>query len=252
MPQKFTQITKTCETCGKEFKVILCRKNTAKFCSHKCRRTTWNKGTKGLCKPNSGSFKKGNKSWNEGLRKETDSRLKKCGENISKVKKGCKSWNEGKTYKCPNISKANKGRKASKETVEKHKKNMIGNSRALGRRWKLSEKTRKSMSKSGKKGKDHYNWKGGITKENNKIRASIEIKFWREKVFKRDSWTCQKTGIKGGVLRGHHIQNFADFLELRFAIDNGITLSDKAHRKFHKIYGKKNNTREQLKEFLIN
>lgn len=33
-------------------------------------------------------------------------------------------------------------------------------------------------------------------------------------------------------------------------LDNGITLSKKAHKEFHKIYGRKNNTKEQLEEFL--
>ena len=46
------------------------------------------------------------------------------------------------------------------------------------------------------------------------------------------------------------INNFADFPELRLAIDNGITLSEKAHKDFHNIYGNKNNTKEQLEEFL--
>jgi len=51
-------------------------------------------------------------------------------------------------------------------------------------------------------------------------------------------------------LVAHHIQNFAQFPELRFAIDNGITLSKQAHNEFHKRYGRKNNNREQLDEFL--
>ena len=62
----------------------------------------------------------------------------------------------------------------------------------------------------------------------------------------------KKTGISGGELVVHHINNFADFPELRTAIDNGITLSKKAHQDFHKIYGVRNNTKEQLEEFLNN
>lgn len=73
---------------------------------------------------------------------------------------------------------------------------------------------------------------------------------WREAVLARDNWTCQKYGIKGGRLHSHHIQNFAQYPELRFAIDNGITFSDKAHKEFHKKYGIKNNTKKQIEEFI--
>jgi len=48
----------------------------------------------------------------------------------------------------------------------------------------------------------------------------------------------------------HHVTLEADFPELRFVVDNGITLSAKAHKEFHKKYGKIKNTKEQLKEFL--
>ena len=99
-------------------------------------------------------------------------------------------------------------------------------------------------------GKNNPNWRGGTTPENIKIRTSIEYRLWREAIFARDNWICQKTGIKGGKLNPHHIKNFSKYPELRFAIDNGITLSEKAHKEFHKKYGIKNNTREQLIEFL--
>lgn len=100
------------------------------------------------------------------------------------------------------------------------------------------------------KGVNNPNWKGGVTPVHNRIRRSIESKLWIQAVFARDGYVCQKTGLKGGRLTAHHILNFSQYPELRFAIDNGITLSVEAHEKFHKIYGKKNNTRLQLEEFL--
>ena len=106
---------------------------------------------------------------------------------------------------------------------------------------------RKSDFQKGEKGS---NWRGGITPESAKIRNSLELKLWRKSCMERDNFTCQKTGIRGGILRVHHINNFSSFPELRTSIENGITLSDGAHREFHKKYGRKNNTLEQLIEFL--
>jgi hypothetical protein len=94
------------------------------------------------------------------------------------------------------------------------------------------------------------NWKGGVSTKNNILRHSMEFRLWRETVFTRDNWICQKSGIRGNTLHPHHILNFSSHPELRFSIDNGITLSEKEHRNFHKIYGSENNTKEQLEEFL--
>ena len=104
-----------------------------------------------------------------------------------------------------------------------------------------------SESNKGEKGS---NWRGGITPENKKLRNGIQFRLWREAVFARDNWTCQKYGIRGGTLHPHHIQNFAKYPELRFAIDNGITMSEKAHREFHKKYGSINNSIDQINDFL--
>ena len=116
---------------------------------------------------------------------------------------------------------------------------------------KHSDKRRKLQSKLFSKEKNP-NWQGGKISENDTIRHGIEYRLWRETVFSRDGWTCQKTGKIGYDLQAHHIHNFADYPELRFAIDNGITLSKKAHQQFHKKFGKKNNTKQQLNEFLNN
>jgi len=141
--------------------------------------------------------------------------------------------------------------KLTKETKEKISQFQKGNKYWVGKKHTLETRKKMSLAKIGRfVGKNSSNWKGGITPENIKIRHSIEFRLWRESVFARDNWTCQKYGIKGGKLHPHHIQNFAQYPELRFAIDNGITFSDKAHREFHKRYGIKNNTREQLLEFI--
>jgi hypothetical protein len=87
------------------------------------------------------------------------------------------------------------------------------------------------------------------SREYHLIRESKEFKDWRDYIFTTDDWVCQKTGQRGGELEPHHILNFSQHPEERFNPNNGITLSKKAHREFHKIYGQKNNTLEQIKEF---
>jgi len=117
---------------------------------------------------------------------------------------------------------------------------------------KLSEVHKMHIQLSSKRGPDNPSWRGGITSENIKIRTSIEYTIWRNGVLARDGYRCQKYGIQEKKLITHHILNFSNHPELRFAIDNGITLSEKAHKEFHKKYGRSNNTNEQLLEFLKN
>ena len=155
-------------------------------------------------------------------------------------RKGHKQTEESKRK----IGEANLGHPVSEETREKIRKKR-----------KLyiitdSQKLKMSISHRGNKSPG---WKGDRMAgypENERIRKSFEYILWRKSVFKRDNFTCQKYGTIGGELIAHHINNFADFPEIRLAIDNGITLSKKAHEEFHKIYGKSNNTKGQLEEFL--
>jgi 5-methylcytosine-specific restriction endonuclease McrA len=74
--------------------------------------------------------------------------------------------------------------------------------------------------------------------------------FWRRKVYERDHFTCQITGIKkSGDLVAHHLNSYNSDIKCRFNIDNGITLLSSIHKLFHKQYGYGNNTREQFEEF---
>src|SRR3990167_9013050 len=109
----------------------------------------------------------------------------------------------------------------------------------------------KKIGNSLKNGK-RWGWKKEwVTPQNIKIRRSIEFRLWREAVFARDNWTCQKCKQKGRELNPHHIKNFSNWIDLRFAIDNGVTLCKGCHLKFHKKYGQYKNTQEQLLEFLF-
>ena len=118
---------------------------------------------------------------------------------------------------------------------------------------KISESLKKSPLKQSKE--KHHGWKGGVTPKQRLIRDSVVYTTWREAIFKKNDYTCLKCKEKGGRLNAHHITNFASIFEKEDAIlydlKNGITFCRKCHNLFHKIYGKKNNTREQLNEFLI-
>lgn len=133
------------------------------------------------------------------------------------------------------------GRIQSKETRKKISLARTG--------MKFTKEHRKNIGLTHSGDKSHF-WKGGITPKNIRIRMSTKHKEWSKLVMIRDNFTCQKYKTKGGNLVAHHIVNFSSNPKFRFKIDNGITLSQKAHIEFHKIYGNKNNTREQLIEFL--
>lgn len=80
-------------------------------------------------------------------------------------------------------------------------------------------------------GENNFNWKGGITSLNEKIRKSIVYRSWRKSVFDRDDYICQACGIRGGELHADHELPFSVFPDLRFEILNGRTLCVPCHRK---------------------
>lgn len=107
----------------------------------------------------------------------------------------------------------------------------------------VEAKRKVSESLIGKRGNLARNWQGGKTDKNTIIRYSTEMKDWRERVFKRDNYTCQECGAKSGcgkavVLCADHIKPFAYYPELRFDVDNGRTLCESCHKKTDSFAGK--------------
>lgn len=75
------------------------------------------------------------------------------------------------------------------------------------------------------------NWKNGVTSSNLKIRTSEQYKQWRLNIFERDNYTCVLCNIRGGYLEVHHIKKFSKYINLRFDLNNGVSLCKICHQK---------------------
>lgn len=129
------------------------------------------------------------------------------------------------------------GHIVSEETRKKISEKNKGKSRNLGR--VVSKETRDKISKANighfaRKGKDSNFWKGGNSElyknERYRLMATSKYKIWRRGVFERDNYRCTNCNDDvGGNLNAHHIKSWKDYPELRFALDNGMTLCKKCH-----------------------
>jgi hypothetical protein len=162
----------------------------------------WNKDTIGVVKPNSGSFKKGEASWNAGTAVVKVKRPRRA--NSTSFEKGMIPYN--------------KGLKLS-EAVRKN----ISISH-LGVPNKSKGKSRPEFS-----GENHPNWKGGNGSIRHQSMGKLEYRNWRDAVFYRDNYTCQICEQYSGTLHADHIERWADNEELRYTVDNGRTLCVPCH-----------------------
>lgn len=129
-------------------------------------------------------------------------------------------------------------------------------------------------------GENNWNWQCGITTLLLYLRANISP--WYSDTIKHYNYKCVLTGKPFDVVH-HYSRNFSDIvketlfelklpiykivglysqieiksiekkcLELHYKYGFGVCLTKELHRKFHKIYGTKNNTEEQFLEFKNN
>ena len=78
---------------------------------------------------------------------------------------------------------------------------------------------------------EHNNWKGGITKENQRGRGSRNYRNWMEQVSEKSEGTCYLCGLEAEEC--HHIKSWIDFPESRYDVENGVALCHKCHMKVH-------------------
>lgn len=185
-----------CIKCSNEFSTTIAKQEAGrgKYCSKKCMYSD----KKGKTIENSGQFIKGSKPKNYIGNRES---CEQCGKEFESAPSANRKFC---SRKCEYLNR-------------------------VGRDGYWKRKKRLNIS-----GEKNNNWKGGITRENSKQRQSVEYKVWRDKVFERDNYTCQDCEKHGCYLEAHHIKSFAEYLELRFDVSNGITYCKKCHGKHDK------------------
>lgn len=158
---------------------------------------------------------------------------KKCPQ-ISEALRGKIPWNKiqndiicicGKIFHAkPAETKKGKGKYCSKNCYYKSKKGKLLTAK---HREKLKFAHKGGNATSFKKGQTPWNYKG-ITRisllQRDKFRKEIS-----NLILTRDNYTCQICGQKGGDLHVDHIQSWAEYVELRFNIDNCRTLCRDCH-----------------------
>jgi hypothetical protein len=136
------------------------------------------------------------------------------------------------------------GKKHSDATKEKMRAAQAGKKYNKGAHWKLSseqvEKIRIRQS-----GETNSGWiKDRTELKTDRLKSyDTQYKNWMLKVKSRDDWKCKINNHKcGGRLEAHHILNWTDYPELRYDINNGVTLCKEHHprgrsneKKFEKI-----------------
>ncbi|MCX6822125.1 MAG: hypothetical protein NTW30_05095 [Candidatus Aenigmarchaeota archaeon] len=104
----------------------------------------------------------------------------------------------------------------------------------------LSKSNNPDLINLGHPGPSHWNWKGGISSINRRLRQTSEYKKWRKEVFKLDNNTCQFCEKKSKHLHAHHLipvcllMKFEDLKSLIYDPYNGYTLCKECHEEFHR------------------
>lgn len=216
-------------------------------------RIAWNKGKKTSeeTKKKLSEALKGKIPWIKGKHhtKETKLRMSKARSGINNPNYGKRLAEETKRK----IGEANKGKQPrlgkklseeSKLKISRSHMRKIPWNRSIPR----SKETKNKIGKANKNrlsGKNHPNWKGGLSSLIKNIRNSFKYRQWRSDIFTRDHFTCQKCGQIGVRLNAHHIKSFSEILQFYeiitleealeceeiWNINNGITLCKKCHKK---------------------
>ena len=112
-----------------------------------------------------------------------------------------------------------------------------------------SKTTNRFNPSKSNKGKKNSRWLGD-RKLLKRPMTSFEGNQWRKEIYKRDNFTCQKCGKKGVRLNAHHIRGFFECPNLKWDINNGITLCINCHKKTNNYGWKSINQRRNVVNYI--
>lgn len=132
-----------------------------------------------------------------------------------------------------------KGSKHTDEWKEATRLRMLGNQQGFKKGKPSPRKGKKSSKPAWNKGRrfpewsgeNHPNWiKNRLLVKQRDRRNNPLNKIWRRAVWERDGFRCQIADKEcEGRIEAHHILRWKDFPDLRFDINNGITLCHRHH-----------------------
>lgn len=193
-------------------------------------------------KVNIGLAKKGKIPWNKGLKgsqkhsEETKKRMSVSAKGKIKSIEHRKKLSESKT--------GDKNPMKKKENALKVRKALFGRKNPeQSKRMKGNIPWNKGIANLKFRGKNNPNWKGGITPLMSIVRSITSYIEWRDKIFKRDDYTCQECKKRGCYLEAHHIKQFNIIIKENniktleealscqelWNINNGVTLCKDCH-----------------------
>lgn len=99
------------------------------------------------------------------------------------------------------------------------------------------------------KGSNNPNYNPNLTNEERLTnRDTIENINWRKSVYQRDDYKCTICG-ESHTLEAHHLNSYTNFKDMRFDINNGVTLCKNHHKDYHLKFGYKDSTIEKFNEY---